>query len=193
MADDGGPVPADASGGASGGAPARRVGPRRRRENVGGARRHAHQVKVSAQEELALQVRAGRLGISVPRLLVEAALAEGAPGDPRGSRGTSGGGAGGAGDGAAGGLRGVTPAERAALAQELFAVRRLLAGVANNVNQLARVANTAAAHGAGAGSASSAGAADLPADFWGQTGVTLAVVQRVAERVQACAQRVDGA
>lgn len=172
---------------ASAGAPARGVGPRRRRENVGGARRHAHQVKVSAEEELALQVRAGRLGVSVPRLLVEAALAEGAPGDPRASRS-----AGGA-DGAGGGLRGVTPAERAALAQELFAVRRLLAGVANNVNQLARAANTAAAHGGGAGSAGSGAAADFPADFWGQTGVTLAVVQRVAERVEACARRVGGA
>ena len=35
-----------------------------------------------------------------------------------------------------------TPAERRAWLAELFELRRLLATVANNVNQLARVANT---------------------------------------------------
>ena len=68
----------------------------------------------------------------------------------------------------------MTPAERAALAQELFAVRRLLAGVANNVNQLARQANSGG-------------------DFPAEASATLAVVRRVAERVEACAHRVDGA
>ena len=60
-----------------------------------------------------MRARAGELGVSVPRLLVESALS---------------------------GVE--TPAERRAWIAGLFELRRLLATVANNVNQLAKVANT---------------------------------------------------
>ena len=60
-----------------------------------------------------MRARAGELGVSVPRLLVESALS---------------------------GVE--TPAERRAWIAGLFELRRLWATVANNVNQLARVANT---------------------------------------------------
>ena len=60
-----------------------------------------------------MRERAGELGVSVPRLMVEAALS---------------------------GVE--TPAQRRAWIGELFELRRLLATVANNVNQLAKVANT---------------------------------------------------
>jgi hypothetical protein len=72
-------------------------------------------VKLTEGERDQLRARAGELGVTVPRLLVESALAEGT----------------------------VTGTERRAEMVELFEVRRLLATVANNVNQLARLANTA--------------------------------------------------
>ncbi|WP_432524032.1 hypothetical protein [Kineococcus sp. SYSU DK006] len=124
---------------------------------------------MSAEEELALQVRAGALGVSVPRLLVEAALADGAPGDPRASKT--------AGSAAGAGTRGVTPGERAALARELLAVRQLLLGVTNNVNQLTRRANAAAAAGSRA-------VVDLPEG----AGPALAVVRRVTQRLDVAVQ-----
>ena len=71
------------------------------------------QVTLTEEEQRELRERAGRLGVSVPRLLVESALS---------------------------GVE--TPAERRAWLAELFELRRLLATVANNVNQLAKVANT---------------------------------------------------
>jgi Bacterial mobilisation protein (MobC) len=70
-------------------------------------------VKLTGAERDQLRARAAELGVSVPRLLVESALAEGT----------------------------VTGTERRAEMVELFEVRRLLATVANNVNQLARLAN----------------------------------------------------
>ena len=73
------------------------------------------QVKMTGAERDQLRARAAELGVTVPRLLVESALAEGT----------------------------VTGTERRAEMVELFEVRRLLATVANNVNQLARLANTA--------------------------------------------------
>lgn len=51
---------------------------RRRRENAPGGRSHSHRVRVSPEEEAQLVLRAERLGVSVPRLLVESALSEGA-------------------------------------------------------------------------------------------------------------------
>jgi hypothetical protein len=75
-------------------------------------RRVFQQVKLIEAERDQLRVRAAELGVSVPRLLVESAL-EGRE----------------------------TPTERRGLIVELFEVRRLLATVANNVNQLARAAN----------------------------------------------------
>ena len=83
---------------------------RRRREE--GARRISQQVLLTEQERDELRARAGELGVSVPRLLVESALS---------------------------GVE--TPGERRAWIAEVFEVRRLLATVANNVNQLAKVAN----------------------------------------------------
>ena len=69
-------------------------------------------VKLTDKERGRLRARAAELGISVPRLLVESALS---------------------------GVE--TPTERRQTVAELFEIRRLLATVANNVNQLARSAN----------------------------------------------------
>ncbi len=69
-------------------------------------------MKLTTAERDELAARAAELGVSVPRLLVESAL--------HGAR---------------------TPTERRLEIAELFEVRRLLATVANNVNQLARTAN----------------------------------------------------
>ena len=71
------------------------------------------QVTLTPSEQRELRERAAGLRVSVPRLLVESALS---------------------------GVE--TPAERQAWIAELFELRRLLATVANNVNQLAKVANT---------------------------------------------------
>jgi hypothetical protein len=84
---------------------------RRAREPV--ARPVIQKVKLTESERERLRARAGELGVSVPRLLVESAL----DGDCW------------------------TPSERRLELAELFEVRRLLATVANNVNQLARSAN----------------------------------------------------
>jgi hypothetical protein len=72
------------------------------------------QVKLTEEERDQLRARAAALGVSVPRLLIESAL---------------------------GGAAGMAPDRQREVA-ELFEVRRLLATVANNVNQLARLANT---------------------------------------------------
>ena len=101
---------------------------RRRRANTPGGRRYAHQVKVTDAEEAVLVRLAEAAGVSVPRLLVEAAVA----GD------TAGGGAGGAGG------AGVTATERRDTIVELMTVSRVLAGVATNLNQLARSVNAGA-------------------------------------------------
>ena len=69
-------------------------------------------VKLTDEERDQLRARAAELGMSVPRLLVESALS---------------------------GVE--TPTERRRTVAELFEIRRLLATVANNVNQLARSAN----------------------------------------------------
>ncbi|MGI8418790.1 MAG: plasmid mobilization relaxosome protein MobC [Nakamurella sp.] len=85
---------------------------RRRRANAPGGRAAAHKVKVTAEEEAALLRLANAARITVPRLLVESALRGGA----------------------------VATEQRDALV-ELFAIRRLLAGVATNMNQIARRVN----------------------------------------------------
>ena len=72
------------------------------------------QVKLTEDEQQQLRARAAALGVSVPRLMVESAL---------------------------GGATGMAPDRQREVA-ELFEVRRLLSTVANNVNQLARLANT---------------------------------------------------
>ena len=78
-------------------------------------------VRVSDQERDALAAKAARVGVTIPRLMVEAALE---------------------GDGSE--IR----RERLALARALNETRATLATVANNVNQLARVANTTGELGA---------------------------------------------
>lgn len=87
---------------------------RARREREAAPRRVYQQVKLTPDEQHELRSKAGELGVSVPRLLVEAALGGGSE----------------------------TATERRREIAELFEVRRLLATVANNVNQLARTANT---------------------------------------------------
>ena len=98
-----------------------------RRRRVAGGRQHRHVVRVTPEEEARLLVLAGEYRVSVAKLLVDSALAAGtrdsaAPASPAGA-------------GSAG------PVDRA-VAVELFAAVRQLAGVATNVNQIARKANT---------------------------------------------------
>jgi hypothetical protein len=93
---------------------------RRRRANVKGGRRHTHEVGVSPEEEALLLQRAEARKVTIPRLLVEAALADGT---------------------------GETATERHDMLVELFRIRRYLAAVSNNVNQIARATNSGAAVG----------------------------------------------
>lgn len=93
--------------------PRARAQRRRRRANVPGGRRHKHEVKVTPEEEARLLMLAEQQRVSVPRLLVEAALASG----------------------------GETPTEKREALAELFAVHRVLAGMANNINQIAKATN----------------------------------------------------
>ena len=94
---------------------------RARRERQAQPRGVEQKVRLSLEERRQLRERAAELGVSVPRLLVESALSG------RRRRST----------------------DRRAMIAELFEVRRLLATVANNVNQLAKVANTSGEVGAG--------------------------------------------
>lgn len=93
-------------------APESRPVGRVRRRREAEARRVSQQVLLTEEEREQLRARAGELRVSVPRLLVESAFS---------------------------GVE--TSAERRAWIAELFEMRRLLATVANNVNQLAKVAN----------------------------------------------------
>jgi len=92
--------------------PPSRVTARRRRANTSAPRQKSVHVRLTEREHEQLAGLADGHGVSVQRLLVEAALA---------------------------GRE--TPAARRSAMVELFAIRRLLANVANNVNQLARAAN----------------------------------------------------
>lgn len=87
----------------------------RRRANTSEARAIVHKVRVNVSEEAALVARASEQGVTVARLLVESALADGG---------------------------GETRAERENNLRLYFRIERLLANVANNVNQIAKVANT---------------------------------------------------
>lgn len=87
---------------------------RRRRANAGKPRTIDHRVKVTEEEAAQLAVLAGRQSVSVPRLLVESAFALGERG-------------------------GI--ADRRMAIESLFELRRSLAGIANNVNQLAAYAH----------------------------------------------------
>lgn len=109
---------------------------RRRRANVPGGRHHVHKVRVTPEEEALLLQRAEAQRITVARLLVEAALS----GDSDNAT------------------------ERRNLLEELFAVHRLLASLANNVNQIARATNATS-------------------EVQPETRASLAAVRRVAERL----------
>ena len=95
-------------------APGGRQFSRQRRANIDGGRQHFHKVGVSPEEEGMLLRLAAAQRVTIPRLLVESALASAAS---------------------------ETPSERRNAMAELFALHRLLANIANNVNQIAKVAN----------------------------------------------------
>lgn len=87
---------------------------RRRRANVEGGRMHRHVIKVTPEEEARLVQIAEKHRVTVARLLVESALSEG----------------------------GETPSERRDQFMELSNLARLVGTVANNINQVARHANS---------------------------------------------------
>lgn len=88
---------------------------RKRQSNAAGGRSVRREVKLTVDQNLALQVMADEAGVSVARLLVESTLSQ---------------------------SRGETAAERHELITLLFLLQRGLAAAGNNINQIARVANT---------------------------------------------------
>ena len=89
-----------------------------RRRRVSGGRQHRHVVRVTPEEEGRLLALALQYHVSVPKLLVDSVLAGGS-------------------DSAA-----TNASVRKELVGQLFSAHRLLASIANNVNQLARHANS---------------------------------------------------
>ena len=92
----------------------RRLFGRQRRANADVPRDRRYVVKVNALEDAQLRGRAVVAGVTVSRLLFESAMNSHIE----------------------------TDTARKEVVSEVFAVRRLMANVANNVNQLARYANT---------------------------------------------------
>jgi len=90
------------------------LGARRRQSNASGGRSFRRVVKLTVDQNLALQVMADEAGVSVPRLLVESTLSQ---------------------------SRGETATERRELITLLFQLQRGLAAAGNNVNQIARATN----------------------------------------------------
>lgn len=88
-----------------------------RRRRVDGGRRHRHVVRVNPEEEGQLLALALQYHVSVPKLLVDSALAGG-----NASAATN-------------------ASVRHELLRELFGVQRALGAVGNNLNQLTRAAN----------------------------------------------------
>ena len=117
---------------------------RKRRANATGGRHYAHQVKVTPEEEAVLLQLAAAQGVSVPRLLVESALAV----EDR-----------------------TTATDRRAAIAELFRIHRVLGGAANNMNQLAKVANATG---------------EVPAEF----GPTMGYVRRLCTKIDATIDRL---
>jgi len=111
-----------------------------RRRRVEGGRHHRHVVRVTPEEEAQLLALALRYRVSVPKLLVDSALAGGSE------------------------AAASNASVRHALITELFGLHRLLANVANNVNQM-----TKALHATG----------ELPP----QTGEVLAAARRTAMKI----------
>lgn len=94
--------------------PMPRPSERRRRGNVAGGRVARHVVTASPEEEGALLRLALAQGVTIPRLLVESALATDA---------------------------GETMTERRATIAKLFELHRLLGAISRNVNQIAKATN----------------------------------------------------
>jgi len=117
-----------------------RPGHSTRRRRVEGGRHHRHVVRVTPEEEAQLLTLALRYRVSVPKLLVDSALAGGSEAAAENA------------------------SVRSALVAELFGMHRLLANVANNVNQM-----TKALHATG----------ELPP----QTGEVLAAARRTAMKI----------
>lgn len=111
-----------------------------RRRRVQGGRQHRHVVRVTPEEEAQLLALTLRYRVSVPKLLIDSTLAGGTE------------------------IAAENASVRQALITELFGLHRLLANVANNVNQM-----TKALHSTG----------ELPP----QTGEVLAAARRTAERI----------
>lgn len=91
----------------------RLFGRQRRANDPDGPRERRYVVRVNREEDAQLQARAIVRNVKVPRLLFESAMATHVE----------------------------TDTDRKEAIAELFAVRRLLANVANNVNQMAKYAN----------------------------------------------------
>ena len=87
---------------------------RRRRENTPAGSKKRRDVWVTVEEEAALVARAEREKVTVPNLLISSALSEHSD----------------------------SPTERRAIAAELMSLHNLLARSSNNINQLARQANS---------------------------------------------------
>lgn len=89
---------------------------RSRRANARGEAKRAkrYEVSVTPEEDTQLRARAAVRGVTVPRLLFESAMS----------------------------VHVQTDTDRKAAIVEIFAVRRLLANLANNANQLAKYANS---------------------------------------------------
>ncbi|MEO7017088.1 MAG: plasmid mobilization relaxosome protein MobC [Leifsonia sp.] len=87
---------------------------RQRRKNSDTPREKVYRVYVSADEDVQLRARAVVRDVTVPRLLFESAMAASVE----------------------------TSTDRKAAIVELFEVRKLLANIANNANQVAKFANT---------------------------------------------------
>nr|WP_181716194.1 MobC family plasmid mobilization relaxosome protein [Cryobacterium sp.] len=87
---------------------------RRRRSNVEGGRQHFHKVKVTPEEEAVLLRLSKAQHVTIPRLLIESALAV---------------------------ETSETPTERRNAMAELYTLHRLLAAISNNVNQMAKATN----------------------------------------------------
>lgn len=88
-----------------------------RRRNVKGGRVARHIVKVSPEEEGQLLALALQYKVTVPKLLVDSALAGGAA------------------------AAAANESVRHEVIAQMFATHRLLAGLANNVNQMAKATN----------------------------------------------------
>ena len=87
---------------------------RKRRENADQPRDRVYRVYVNANEDVQLQARAVVRDVTVPRLLFESAMSADVQ----------------------------TSTDRKAAIAEMFVIRKLLANIANNANQLAKFANT---------------------------------------------------